>query len=766
MIPAGSSSTTPPRPAASPLSGGSVAVASPLSSSAAASGPAAASAASALASPGKSVALLGPLLLLTFPIYWVFARSPETPVGPGTWALVFISALANVIVIAYHYIIPAHPKFLMVPWRRRILRIHILSGSIELVAGFTACVTGNVPAALVTACAALFFHVPSAFFQTPGVFGSKAIMVPSYLLCIVTHGFCAGMLLAHPESRMWAVNTFLVFNIYVWCRIYYYIFDMLRLFSPMKYSIAILAAGATMIPALFGSLGFLLLVTFIGAYILLYRLVFIRTPAEYNDFVREKARDSTLPPDSAHLWRAATLADSAGEDAARNWFDGLDRDHDGQLDGEELQQALAPWGLSAAAAAACADRLLASGPVDFERFRRDLWSIGAIRSHALHAIAVERAVTDRDKAGLVFRHLDIDGDGLLGATELDLLLLEWGLPESETDRYLARTDRDADGRITFAEFLHKMEPVWRYIYHDVFRATWTRRPREMIGRGLSAVLDARKTDALRERVKRDLLRRVPFLAGAGDELIGDLAASLVSETFPAGATLVTEGSEGDKFYLVAAGLVRVSKAGEILADLGPGGCIGEGSLLTDEPRSATITAVHPSTLFALTRAAFSWLTENHPHIRAQLRALHENRRIDINTRALRRQLAGRVPFLRDLNNTALVADLADEMQPVFFKGGETILREGEPGNRFYMVATGAVRISRKGETFATLHAGGCFGEGALLSASARRAATAVADGNTRLFSLDREAFETILARHPAVRETLLALNRSRVSSTP
>ena len=73
--------------------------------------------------------------LLCVPVFRHAALRPETPVGVDTWVLVVLSTLANVIVIAYHYLIPAHPKFLMLPWRRWILRVHIVSGTIELVAG-------------------------------------------------------------------------------------------------------------------------------------------------------------------------------------------------------------------------------------------------------------------------------------------------------------------------------------------------------------------------------------------------------------------------------------------------------------------------------------------------------------------------------------------------------------------------------------------------------------------------------------------------------
>ncbi len=708
----------------------------------------------------KTTWLLLPLLLLTAPVYWLMARLEETPVPAGTWVLVIISALANIIVIAYHYTIPAHPKFLMVPWRRWILRIHIISGSVELVAGLIACFTGHPTAAIIAGCAALFFHVPSAFFQTRIVFGSKAIMVPAYLLCIITHGFCAAMLIANPTSQMWAVNTFLVFNIYVWCRVYYYLFDLMKLFSSMKYSISILAAGATMIPALFGSLGFLLLVAFIGAYIVLYRLIFIRDAAAYHDFVRERARDSVMDRNPGLLWSKRRGGDGDDEADARAWFASLDGGSSGHLSPEALRKAIAPWGLSALSSEAFASRLLAGGPVDYERFKSELWSIGAIQQHARQTLGIERAVSDRDKAELVFRRLDVDADDALGQNELDLLLIEWGLPASETRRYLARTDRDADGRITFSEFLLKMEPVWRYIYHEIFRSHYNRQGSEMVGRGLSAVLDARRTDALREQVKRSLLTRVPFLEGASEELIGNLTASLVIERFRAGEIVCREDEPGDKFYLIAAGLIRISKHTEALSDLGPGGCIGEGALLTDSPRNATVTAVQDSTLFSLTRAAFGYLTENHPVIRTQLAELHASRRTENTAHTLSREFVGNAPFLRQLGNPQLIADLAAAMETDFRRKGDILLREGAAGSHFYLIESGSVQILRGNIACATLGPGGCFGEGSLLTRASHNA-TAIAIEDCRLFRLGTDAFERILVSYPSVRADLAQLHQTR-----
>ncbi len=699
------------------------------------------------------------LALVSAPVFWQFGHRPETPVAAGTWALVVVSALANVVVIAYHYTIPAHPKFLMLPWRRWVLRAHIVSGTVELVCGLIACFGDSPMAARAMAVAALGFHVPSALVQTGIVFGSRAIMVPSYVLCILTHAFCAGMLLAQPDSRMWAVNTFLVFNVYVWCRVYYYLFDLLNLFSAEKYTIAILAAGATMIPALFGPLGFLLLAGFVGTYIVLYRALFARSPAAYGDFVRERPRDRAIPDETAPRWE--TDVDEEGR--AGEYFELLDRDADGQLNRDELRRALAPWGLSAAATDLFADRLLAAGAVDRAGFETQVWSIGAVRNHGLRVLATERAVSERDQAELVFRHLDVNRDGVLSSHDLDLLLGEWGLPAAETRRYLRRAAPGAT-EMAFDGFFKGMRPVWRFIYYEVFRADYATSRGDMIRRSVSALVASRKTDLLREKVKRELLAQVSFLQSASDELVADLAASLVTETHDAGACVFAEGSVGQKFYLIAGGVVRVVRAGDTVAELGVGGCMGEGALLTDEPRAASVWAATETVLFSLSRGSFLYLTEKYPTVRADLERLHRERSTANNRLALQRRLIGQVPFLRAAD-AALLDELASALVPLRRPAGEVIVREGEPGDRLFIIEEGTVRISRQGETLAHLTGGGCFGEGALLSGE-RRGATARAQSSTRLLALDRDDFERIAAKHPQVRTQLLELHRTRTPFNP
>lgn len=695
---------------------------------------------------------------ISAPIYLLMGNMPETSITLGKWALVVLSAAANIIVIVYHYTIPPHPKFLMIPWRRFVLRIHILSGTASLVAGLVACFWGNPTAAIIQGFASLFFHVPTAFFQTRIVFGSKAIMVPAYLLCIVTHGFCAAMLLLNPQSTMWAVNTFLVFNVYVWCRIYFYIFDWWKLFPQVKYTLAILAAGATMIPALFGSLGFILLVTFIGLYLVLYSLLFVRSPEAYEDFVRERARDSALPRDMSGLWK--NNADGMSEEeVARRAFASFDADDDGLLNEKELCVALQPWGISSTAIQAFASRLIEDGPIGFDQFMKDVWSIGAVRNQAGKLDAIRSAETERDRAELVFRHLDIDGDGQISAQELDVLLMEWGLPQEETERYLKRANEDGSGTINFEQFLRNMRPVWRFIYYDIFRCEDASQQTEMIGRSVSAMLSTRRTRAVRDRVKEQLLSHVPFLEVANEELISDLASSVVTLHYDASQQVFSEGEKGDTFYLVADGVARVSKEGEVIADLSVGGCLGEGALLADGVRTASVSALQDLTLLRLSRSSFAYLTEKYPDVRENLEKLHAKRKTLDVARTLERNLLSQTPVLQSANSK-LIEDLAAVLSQQSFVEGEEFAREGELGDQFYILVTGSVAVSRSGVRVASLGPGGCFGEGALLSQE-RRSATVKAESSGRIFVLAGIEFREIIERYPEFRENLMRLHHAR-----
>ena len=703
--------------------------------------------------------MIAPLGALTVPVYWHLAQQPETPPSLSVWTLVALSALANVVVLTYHHLIPAHPKFMLRPWRRVVLRIHVLSGTVELFAGLTACLWPSTWAGSITAIAALFFHVPSALMQTRIVFGSRAVMVPSYLLCIITHAFCAAELLLHPTSVMWATHTFIIFNIYVWCRVYYYTFDLTGLFAGNRYTISILFAGATMLTPLLGALGFLMLVGFVGTYVLLYRTLYISTEAQMHDFVHERQREAAASVHSEHpLEGIEPVTDEA---ALAAQFASLDTDGDGFLNRDDVRHALAVWPVSPAVLDAYAREVTEQGPLDAEGFQRRVWSIDAVRQHGRSALAFERAVTDRDRAELVFRQLDRDGSNDI---DLGTLLEEWGLPPEETQACLhdlAKTGSNVHA-LDFETFFHRMPTVWQFMYHHVLRIAYGRERSEMVGRALRVMREARRARALGNRVRRDLLFRVPFLQQECDSLICDLAASATVVRCNPNDIVIAEGTVADRFFVVADGHLRVTCNEEPITELGPGACFGEGALLTDEPRAATVTAIEPSTLLSLNRAAFNYLTQTYPTVRSTLVRLHQQHRCDDIVR-ISHHLPVRIPFLKTANE-ALLSELAEAFKVHRVTVGQSIVTEGEPGDRFYVIDTGAVIVHRSGHHLARLEAGSCFGETALLDQCVR-AATVTAASDCRLLFLDQASFQTILARHPEIEAELSELNKTRKQAT-
>jgi CRP-like cAMP-binding protein len=109
-----------------------------------------------------------------------------------------------------------------------------------------------------------------------------------------------------------------------------------------------------------------------------------------------------------------------------------------------------------------------------------------------------------------------------------------------------------------------------------------------------------------------------------------------------------------------------------------------------------------------------------------------------------------------LKKAAIFADLTDEeLQRVAevckeqsFKFGQTIFKEGEPGNRLYMISDGEVRISRvvpgSGEEALTvLKAGACFGEMSVFDRS-ERSTDAIANKDCTLITITRSDFEMLL----------------------
>ncbi len=108
--------------------------------------------------------------------------------------------------------------------------------------------------------------------------------------------------------------------------------------------------------------------------------------------------------------------------------------------------------------------------------------------------------------------------------------------------------------------------------------------------------------------------------------------------------------------------------------------------------------------------------------------------------------------------------IAQSLRPLLFGRGERIIRQGEPGDSFFVVTRGSVevRVEAAGEesVVGTLGAGSFFGEMSLLAGGARTA-TVVAREDAEVFAVTREDFRRVVAGHPEVLEEVTRIVAGR-----
>ena len=118
-----------------------------------------------------------------------------------------------------------------------------------------------------------------------------------------------------------------------------------------------------------------------------------------------------------------------------------------------------------------------------------------------------------------------------------------------------------------------------------------------------------------------LLRRTAIFGPLSPPQLESVARRAVWLTQPSGTVFIREGDRGDRYYVLASGIVRVEQGGRLLRELDrPGDGFGEIALLRDVPRTATVTAATEVAVLAVDRIPFLAAVTGHP---AALRAAQE-----------------------------------------------------------------------------------------------------------------------------------------------
>lgn len=114
----------------------------------------------------------------------------------------------------------------------------------------------------------------------------------------------------------------------------------------------------------------------------------------------------------------------------------------------------------------------------------------------------------------------------------------------------------------------------------------------------------------------EVIRRHPLFSALSREDIAKVLGKMEERHYLSGTTILSQGDEGDAFYIIQTGAVQVvlenRGRAEIIRVQGPQEWFGEMALLSGEPRSATIVALRDSLIWRLSRHAWDELIDKHP----------------------------------------------------------------------------------------------------------------------------------------------------------
>jgi len=242
----------------------------------------------------------------------------------------------------------------------------------------------------------------------------------------------------------------------------------------------------------------------------------------------------------------------------------------------------------------------------------------------------------------------------------------------------------------------------------------------------------------KEQMKRinDIVKKSFIFTSLDEKEINTVIDCLEEVKYKSGINVITQGERGDVLYIIESGNLdcyktfKKEEGPKFLKTYNPGESFGELALLYNAPRAATVKTKNDCIMWTIDRETFNGVVKD--------AAMKKREKYE--------------KFLKDVDifstiDAYEVGQIADALKVENFSQGSLIIKQGDVGDRFYLLEEGKAvaykALGQKQEKVKEYEKGMYFGELALIK-NEPRAASINCETDCKLISLDRLSFKRLL----------------------
>uniref|UniRef100_A0A3P9A1Q3 cGMP-dependent protein kinase n=1 Tax=Esox lucius TaxID=8010 RepID=A0A3P9A1Q3_ESOLU len=250
-------------------------------------------------------------------------------------------------------------------------------------------------------------------------------------------------------------------------------------------------------------------------------------------------------------------------------------------------------------------------------------------------------------------------------------------------------------------------------------------------------------DASVKKLLCEALCKNPYLRSLEGQQLRDMVECMYLKGYQQGDYIIRQGDTGNHLFVLAEGKLDVLQDKKYVTSIAVWTTVGELAMLYNCTRNASVRAVSKVKTWVLEREAFQNI----------MRMTAENRHQQY------RHFLRSVSLLANLPEEKL-SKIVDCLEVEYYDKGEYVIREGEQGSTFYIIAKGKIKVTQSTEkhkdpqTINFLQKGDYFGEKALISDDVRSANIIADEDGVECLVIDRETFDQTVGTFNELQEYL------------